>query len=384
MKPKLYLVIFTALVLMVASCRTAKKLYEKGNYDEAVQLAAKKLQKDPDDPKLLAVIRDAYSYAEEDHQASIRNHSESNNELKWEWMYNEYASLQRMYDAIYKVPSVFRLVNPVDYSSFLVTYGEKAGDIRFDRGLSLMQLHPHDKESYRNAYKEFQVAIQFKPGHRDILEKMNEAYEYAVTNVVILPMQQYGGFVYSGYSLGGQNFDDQLIRNLQNSSGNEFVKFFSAWEARSQNIRTDQVIEMHLSTLDIGRYHDFRNNRRVSKEVIIKETVYRPDSIVREYGWVHADITTTRRTSQSNATLQVSVRDNDGRWLWNDQFRSEHNWTTEFASYTGDKRALSEQDLQLIGRGRDIPPREDEIVQCLLQEISNNALYRIKNYFGRF
>src|SRR5687767_5211782 len=110
MKPKLYLLFLTALMIFLASCRTAKKMYEKGNYDEAVELAAKKLQKDPDDPKLLAIIRDAYSYAEQDHLTSIRNHEESINELKWEWMYNDYADLQRMHDAIYKVPSVYRIV----------------------------------------------------------------------------------------------------------------------------------------------------------------------------------------------------------------------------------------------------------------------------------
>ncbi len=384
MKPKLYLTILTALVILMGSCKTAKKLYEKGHYDEAVELAAKKLQKDPDDPKLLAIIREAYSYAQEDHQANIRNHSETNNELKWEWMYNDYASLQRMYDAIYRVPSVFKLLNPVDYSSYLVTYAEKAGDVRFDRGLSIMQLHPRDKQSYQSAYREFQVALNFKPGHRDIVEKMNEAYEYAVTNVVILPLQQNGGFVYSGYTLGGQNFDDQLTRSLQYSSGNEFVKFYSAWEARGQNIRTDQVLDMRLSTMNIGRSHDQRSHRRVSKEVLIKETVYKPDSVVREYGWVHADITTTRRSMYSDAMLQVNIRDDNGGWLWNDNFNATHQWSTEFASYTGDQRALSESDKQLMNRGNDFPPREDEVIQCLLQEISNNALYRIKNYFGRF
>ena len=33
--------------------------------------------------------------------AGDANHAASNNELKWEWMYNDYVSLQRMYHAIY-------------------------------------------------------------------------------------------------------------------------------------------------------------------------------------------------------------------------------------------------------------------------------------------
>jgi len=383
MKPKLYtfLLIVSAGILGF-SCKTASKLYEKGNYDEAVELAAKKLQKDPGDAKLLTIIQSSYRYAVADHESSIRNNSENTNELKWEWMYNDYAALQRMYDAIRRSPSVFEIVHPVNYAEYLVTYSEKAGDIRYDRGLAFMQRY--DKQSYRNAYLEFQAALGFKPGDRDVLQKMNEAYEYAVTNVVILPMEQYGGYQYSPYNTGYQSFDDQLLHSLQYSGGNDFVKFYPAWDARSRNIRTDQVVDMRLATINIGRYHDSRSTKRVSKEVVIKETVYRPDSIVKEYGKVYADITTTRRTMNSAALLQVNVRDVNGGWLWSDNFNGNHNWSAEFATYTGDERALSETDKQLINRRQEQPPREEEIIRCLMEDINNNALYRIKNYFNRF
>ena len=382
MKSKLYILLFAGISIFSFSCKTASKLYEKGNYDEAVERAAKKLQKDPNDAKLLDIIQHSYQYAVNDHESRIRTNAESNNELKWEWMYNEYASLQKMYEAIYRVPSVFNIVKPPDYSSYLVTYSEKAGDIRYDRGITFMQRY--DKKSYQNAYREFQAALGFKPGNRDAIQKMNEAYDYAVTNVVILPMQQYGGYVYSSYTVGGNNFDDQLIRNLQFSSGNEFVKFYSAWDARSQHIRTDHVADMRLANINIGRYHDYRTTRRVSKEIVVREIVIRPDSIVKEYGWVYADITSTRRTMNSDALLQVNVRDNDGGWLWNDNFNGNHNWSTEFATYTGDARALSASDKQLVDRRAEFAPTENEIMKCMLEQINNDALYRIKNYFNRF
>ena len=382
MKSKFYLLFFAGISVIAFSCKTASKLYEKGNYDEAVEMAAKKLQKDPNDDKLLDIIQRSYHYAVNEHESRIRTHATSSNELKWEWMYNEYASLQRMYNAIYKVPSLVQHINPVDYSSYLVTYSEKAGDIRYERGLAFMQ--QYDKQSYRNAYKEFQAVLGFKPGNRDAMQKMNEAYEYAVTNVVILPMQQQGGFVYSSYTIGGNNLDDQLIRSLQYNTGNEFVKFYSAWDARSQHIRADQVVDMRLTTLNIGRYHDYRTTRKVSKEIVVKETVYRPDSIVKQYGWVYADITSTRRTMNSDALLQVNVRDNDGHWQWSDNFNASHNWSTEFATYTGDTRALSASDKQLVDRRQDFPPTENEIMKCMLDQINNDALYRIKNYFNRY
>ena len=381
MKSKLYILLIAAISFMAFSCKTASKLYEKGNYSEAVEVAAKKLQKDPEEPKLLQIIQVSYNYAVNEHESRIRNNSASTNEWKWEWMYNDYLSLQRMYDAIYRVPSVFNLVKPVDYSSYLVTYSEKAGDVRYDRGISFME--QYDKQSFQQAYSEFQAALHFKPGNRDAILKMKEAYDFAVTNVIILPMQQYGGIVYSSYTIGGNNLDDQLVRNLQYSSGNEFVKFYSAWDARSQQIRTDQVVNLNLSPVNIGRYQDYKTTRRMYKDIVVKETVYKPDSIVKEYAKVYADIVTTRRTIASNAVLQIDIRDHDGRWLWNDNIGANHNWSAEFATYSGDARALNESDMQLINQRAVYGPSENEIMRLLLEQISNDVQYRIKNYFNR-
>lgn len=387
MKPKLYLTIIALFSIGLYSCKTASKLYEKGKYDEAVEMAAKKLQKDPDDPKLLDIIRNAYRFAVDDHENSIRNHGQSSNELRFEWMYNEYVSLQRMYDAIYKVPQVYNIVKPTDYSSYLVTYAEKAGSVREQRGDAFMNAlsssKSNAKQNYRNAYREYRAALGFKSGNIELSQKLDEAYGLAVTNVVILPMQQQGGFVYSSYSVGGNNFDDQLLRNLQYSSGSEFVKFYSAWDARSQRIRADQELDMRLIAADIGRYDDDQTRRRVTKEVVIKETVYKPDSVVREYAKVHADITTTRRSMHSRALLQVSVRDEDGQWVWNDDFTGYHNWSTEFSSFTGDVRALSDADKQQLDRRKEFAPSDQEVMRCMLDQILNDAQYRIRNYFSR-
>jgi hypothetical protein len=82
--------------------------------------------------------------------------------------------------------------------------------------------------------------------------------------------------------------------------------------------------------------------------------------------------------------LQIDVRDNDGRFLWSDNVNGNHNWSTEFATYTGDARALSETDKQLVNRRQEFAPTENEVMRCMIEEISNNALYRIKNYFTRY
>ena len=379
MKLKLYSFYFIAISILFFSCRTAKKMYEKGNYDEAVELAAKKLQKKSNDPATLDLLQDAYRFAVEDHESRIRNNSASNNELKWEWNYGEYLGLQRLYEAIRKVPAVYDVVQPTDYSSYVVTSQEEAANVRFDRGLSLLE--NNTKNSDKQAYFEFQRALALRPGDIAAKQKMDEAFAGAVTNVIVLPVIQ-PGYQYSSYN-SYNNFDHNVLRYLNNNNGNVFVRYYSPAEANSFNIRTDQIVEMRFSKLDIDRYRDHRETREVSKQVVIKETVIRPDSVIKEYATVKAKITTTRRTLNSEGLLQVTVRDFNGQWLWNDTYHGDYHWSTEFSTYTGDARALSEEDKKLVNCKEEFPPRNDEIIQVIMNEAQSRAECGIRDYFNR-
>ena len=380
MKSKLYTFLFIATTILFFSCKTAKKMYEKGNYDEAVVLAAQKLQKKPNDASTLDILQNAYRFAVEDHEARIRTNSNSSNDLRYEWNYAEYLSLQRLYNAIRKSPAVFDAVHPTDYSSYVATYQEEAGNARFDRGLSL--LDNNTKTSSKQAYYEFQRALDLKPGDLAIRQKLDEAYSNAVTNVVVLPAVQ-TGFQYSSYNHGIVNIDKNVLHYLTSNNNNQFVRYYSPAEASSLNIRTDQTVEIRFSNIDIDRYRDQRTTREVSKQVVVKETVIKPDSIVKEYATVKAKITTTRRTLRSDGLMQVTVRDYDNRWLWSDTYRGDYNWSAEFSSYTGDARALNDEDKKLCDRHEQFPPRDSEIMRIIMDEVQSKAECGIKDYFNR-
>jgi Zn/Cd-binding protein ZinT len=377
---KIYTLFALCAVLVVAACKSASKLYDKGNYDEAVQLAVKKLQKKPDD-EMRSLLQSAYHYAVNDHEDRIRQLSDNSGELKWEWIYNEYSSLQRLYEAIHRSPEALSIINPVDYSAYLNTYADKAANARFDRGMAWMD--KGDKLSFRNAYNEFNAALQYRPGDLTITDRRTEAYEMAVINVVVMPMDNYRYRFSSNNDHELRNFENDLLNQLKYNTGNHFVRFYSPWEANSRNIQADQFVDFRFSNFDIGRPRDEKHTREVSKEVLVKETVYRPDSVIKEYKKVFAKITTTKRTMISEGNLQVNVRDINGRWLWSDNTRSHHNWFTEFSSFTGDERALSETDKQLVNRQQQYPPHDREIIRCIINEINGQMIGRVRNYFDR-
>jgi tetratricopeptide (TPR) repeat protein len=382
MKLKLYSLFFIGITMVAVSCKTASKLYEKGRYDEAVELAAKKLQKDPDDPKLFQVLQDAYRFAVEDHEANIRNHNSSNNELRSEWIYGEYADLQRLYESIRKSPDVFNRVRPTDYSTYVTQYREKAGEVRYDRGITLMS--NNDKMSYRKAYQEFQLALNFIPGDIDIRQKMDESFSLAVTNIVVLGVEERNSYQWSSYNTRYRSFDDNIMRYLQSNNNNRFVKYYSEYEARNRNVRADQYVDVRFTSMNVGRANDEVSTRQVSKDVVVKETVYKPDSIIKEYAKVYATIRTTKRILRSEGLMQVVVRDQNNRRLWTETYSGQHFWTTDFATYTGDSRALSEADKELVNRTGGTPPREEDIIRIIMDELQSKVECGIKDYFYNY
>ncbi len=378
MKPNLYSFVLVCSIFFF-SCKSAEKLYNKGRYDEAVVLAAQKLQKKPGNAELISVLQDAYRFAVNGHESNIRNLANSNSDLRWEHIYSEYQQLQRLYEAIRRSPSVYDIVQPTDYSSYLATYKEEAGNARYERGLELMD--QDNKQSYRQAYYEFQKALALKPGDLSIKQKMQESYENAVTNVVIMPLNRFG-YQYSNYDYDYRNFNYDMLRYLDNNKG-QFVRFYSPSEAGSRQIRTDNMVEMRFSDVNIGRYRDQRSTREVSKQVVAKEIVISKDSVLKEYITVKAKITTTIRTIKADGLLQATVRDFNDRRIWSDTYRGDYSWTYSFATYTGDERALSDEDKRLINQREQWPPSNDEIIRIIMDEIQRKAQCGISDYFNR-
>lgn len=380
--------LFICISLFAWACKTPVKAYDKGDYNNAIELSIRKLQKNPNDGETKALLQNAYRFAVQQGEEKIRSLANSNNDTRFEQMYFEYQKLQALYTTLQQYPSLTSHVRTTDYSSYVSTYKQKAGEVYLQKALQYLDLK--NKEGYRKAYYAFQSAYRYSNNDVSIKEQMDAAYNMALVRIVILPLQDnygnrgnYSGYPYANnYQL--KNFEEELMRNLRYQGGNDFVKYYSDWDARSKDIHPDELLELRLGRLELGRPYDQTRTRTVSKEVVVRETVYKPDSVVKQYQRVSAQITTTRRTMVSSGDLLVTSTDDRGRILWNDVFRGEHRWTTEFASYRGDERALSEQDRALMNRYDRNEPNEDEVMEIILRHIQSEISQRLRSRFNRY
>lgn len=371
-----------AASLLIYSCKSASKSYQKGDYTDAIERGVKKLQKDPGDYETKDLVQKSYTYTVNEHEDQIRILSNSKSENRYDRIYQEYVALQNLYNTIHQYPEAARLIKAKDYSEFVETYRDKAADVHIVKANQWMT--EGTKEAYREAYREYSTAFNYRPDDFELRKQRDTAYDRAVVKVILNPIQDLGGYRYgSSYQL--QNFQRDIIRTLSYNMNNEFVRFYSEYEARSKDVEPDQIMDLNLSRISIGQPYDTKTSKEVSKQVVVKEIVFKEDSVKKEYATVKANIITTKRTLLSQGDLFITVRDAKGRTIWNDRFTGQHKWETQFVSYTGDERALSDTDKTSLNQNNNSnPPTEDQIMENLMRQIQNDLSYRLRNYYTRY
>src|SRR5690242_8526608 len=118
---KLYSLAIAASLLLLYSCKSASKSYQKGDYTDAIERGVKKLQKDPYDYETKDLVQKSYTYTVNEHEDQIRILSNSKNDNRFDRIYQEYVALQRLYQTIHQYPEAARLIKAKDYSEFVET-----------------------------------------------------------------------------------------------------------------------------------------------------------------------------------------------------------------------------------------------------------------------
>ncbi|WP_235938079.1 hypothetical protein [Chitinophaga solisilvae] len=336
--------------LMLFSCKSGEKMYNKGRYDEAVTAFVKKLQRKPQDATALKILPLAYQQAAKMHEDRVNAFLRSNNQLKWESVRTEYRSMQRLYDLIHGSPAAMQVVTPKDYRDAITGAQENAAEVRYDRGMALLE--KGDKASARLAYDEFTATLKLISNYRDARQRKDEAFQAGVVNVVISELEVRSTY----FQFSADQFRDYLVRTLQQRNINRFVQFYDERIARNENIRPDEYIELRFLDFMVGQTYVDRSQRDVSKQIVTGTTKDTSGKSQNIYQTVTATLFLTKKTVYSSGVLDYRITDtNNGNLLRSDRVPGSYTWVNQFGYFKGDERALSDADKSLLG-GRDVPP----------------------------
>lgn len=372
-------IILFFLAMAICSCSTGKKSLEKGNYYQAVIKAVERLRSNPDSKNAKQTLKDAYPLAVETLISEIDNLMAAKADFKYAGVVDRYEKINSMAAEIRRSPAARSLkLDMQEYPTQLAGAKSKAALEAYNAGEEL--LAKGDRLSAREAFYLFETANKYEKNYRDIDQKMNLAREQATLYVVVEDIAVPGL-----YKINSDFFQSQMISNLSNRHAKDFIVFMNPDEAKNLN-RADQVIMMRFDNFVVGSSRD----KDVVKEITSKDSVKVGTATVGGkkvdvFNRVKATYTTHSRQIISSGLLDVKViNTSNEKLLGNKKFPGEFVWITEWASYNGDKRALSPGQLKLTKIKPPMPPPPQELFLEFTKPIYDQTKSYLNNFYRKY
>ncbi len=361
---------FAISLLVFTSCKTSKDYLSHIDEDRTLFDAVKALSKHPGDSDAIKALPLLYTNAEQRHLKKIATYSSYKELARWDKVFDEYTILQKMYDAIGENAAASSLVNPVNYQSTIYDLKQQAAEDYYQQ--ATVFLDKPGRSDAKTAYNYFKKAEKWVAGYKDAKQKMANAYQNAIINIVINPVQDNSfffntGWGNSGYNYSNEYFQQTLIRELGGKNATRYpARFYTDWEARRDNIQPDWVIDLTLRNIDIPRPSSSNYSRNASKQI---ETG-RDTSGHIIYQTVYATLNITRQSFTARAEMEVDITEVATRKnISYKTYRDEYSWQEEHASYNGDNRALSSNDWDMINNSTFNEPRKEDVLNELYRRI---------------
>ena len=367
---------FFTICLVLISCTTGKKALERGDYDTAVLQAVDRLRSNDNSKKATSTLKKAYQLSVRTHQTTLADLQLSQDMYKWEKMTYEYRAINRQYEAIRKCPACLDIVpNPVRYINELENASQKAAEVRYNLGAQAMQ-QKSNRQKAMEAHQHFKAAKDFVPRYKDIDDRLQEALYFATLKVVVEPIPSPSRI----FEIRHEFFVNKINEYLHRTAINEYVRFYTPSEAQSQKLEfVDHFIRMEFDQFTLGNVVINNTEREVSKDSVEIGKTSRGEKI---YGTVKAKLKISEKSITGGGVLDFKIFDNElKKVISQEKFPSQYVWTLRWASYDGDKRALSNEELEMVNRKELSIPGPQVMFEEFTAPLYDQVVRKISSYY---
>ena len=359
-----------SLVVLAGCSSTSKDYLSRSDNDNTLFDAIKTLKKHNSDTTALNALPVLYTAAQQRNLRKINSYSSSPNIDRWDKMLNAYATLQEMHDAIVESDAASRVVTPVNYQQTMYDVKQQAAADYYSVANDF--LNKPGRDDAKTAYSYFKKADKLVPGYQDAKLKMDEAYQNAIVNVVINPVQDNSYFFNTGWGNYGYNYSNEyfqqtLVRELKGINSNRYpARFYTDWEARRDNVQPDWEVNLTLMNMNIPIPQTYTYRNSVSKQV----ERGRDTSGKIIYKTIYATINITKQSFTARADMQIVISDiSTHKNISYNTFSEDYRWEEEHATFSGDSEALSENEWRLINNNNYNQPRKEDVLNELYRKL---------------
>lgn len=373
------------------SCVSAEKLVDTGNYDQAIELAKRKLSgKQRKNPKLVRAAEEAFAKITVRDLREIDRLKASNREDAWGKINAITRRMRKRQDALspllpltdkhgYTATFQFAQVDGLEEES-----RDKAAAYHYASAKDLLiQAEGGNKAAARSAYRELEETLRYFRNYRDVAALKQYAHELGMTHILVR--------VENKAPVVAPTAFERRLREINVADLNNFWQQYYIYEDRQVNF--DYEIKVAITQIAVSpeliREREYVDTRNIqdgfeyvldNKGNVLKDSLGNDVTIPKEIT-VKAWVLETLQQKEANVEGVVEVYNLRNRRLVRSEPLAASALFENYAStYRGDKRALSSDTRRRIGN-RPVPfPANEILILQAADQLKPALLDRILDY----
>ncbi len=368
-------------VVLLWSCSSGKKQLERGNYNTSIERAVKRLQNSPNNRKARETLRQAYDLSQQKHLRTVTQLKSSSARFKWDQIADAYDQMNWIHDKIWQCPACLEVVpSPRNYRNEFNEASTQAAEERYTAGVE--ELNKQTREAAIAAFRHFERVQYLKPNYKDTPAKLELARERATLKVMLdqIPVHS------RRFGLTHEFFQNQIYEFLDQNQLSEFVRFYSPVEAQRSGLnQPDHVVVMQFDDFVVGQTYIKEKTRSFTKDSVIVGQVDVGGVSKDVYGKVRAEFTTFTKYLDSKGLLDMRIYDGrTDRILFQRKMPGQYQWISEWATFKGDERALTDGQIALARRREAPSPEPQFLFAKFCAPIYDQASGHLRRFYAKY
>jgi hypothetical protein len=381
-----YLAIF---VFMLQSCASAEKMVERGQYDQAITLAQRKLSgKQKKNPKLVRAAEEAFA------KVTARDLREidrmKGREDAWGRINSIYRNIRARQDVLRPLLPLTdkngytASFNFIDVSAQEQESRNKAAAYHYNQANDLIRMAENgDKPAARSAYRELEETLRFFRNYRDAADLQRYAHELGTTHIIVniendAPVMTPADF-------------DRRLKQVNVADLNSFWQEYHLYDNKKTDY--DYQIKLRITSIlvspEVIREREYVDSKEIEdgfdyvldkRGNVMKDSLGNDIKVVRKVT-VNAVVLEVLQQKEANVQGVVEVYNIKERRLIRTQPLAATALFENYAStFQGDKRALSHDSRNRIGN-RPVPfPASETMILQAADQLKPALMDRILDY----
>ncbi|WP_055446478.1 hypothetical protein [Lacinutrix mariniflava] len=384
--------LLAALLLILTSCvgrKQIEKQLHSGNYDLAISNALKKLENNKDKKRkqdYIVMLQDAFYKVVEENHNDINHLKKDGNPEQYQHIFNTYLDLEDRQRAIKAVMPLhidgkLLTLNFNDYTNSIVDYRAKLSNYKYDTAVSLMQ--KDNKTNNRIAFDTLEYIESINANFKDVRQLMEIAQHQGTNYVLVVIENQTNQIIPARLQDDLLNFDTYGLNDfwtVYHAKTNQSIDydFSMALQLKRINVSPERITEKQLlrqKNIIDGWEYVLDANGNVVKDSLGNDI--KQDKI----------ITAKARFNEFNQFKSTQVNANvvysdlkQNQVLESFPIDSEFIFDNLYATVKGDKRALTNEDVQILKNRRIRFPSNEQMVF----DTGEDLKFKLKNIITRY